>query len=206
MQVRKSTEVRRQQIVDIIRTIISSKGIEHVTISEIAQEIGTTKGAIYRHFKNKRDILSLLIDNVEDTLMEAINNAITDKDPIQNLKNILLAQLILAKNRRKTSFSIIMGAMQFGDPIIRKKILQLIQRYLKKIEDQLLAGRALGLIREDINPNMAAMAFMGLIQSTITIWSYNDFKFVPKKLHADLWNVYKEGICVNSYSFHNSNK
>src|SRR5574340_93593 len=147
MQIRKSTKIRRQEIVDIIRNIISSKGIEHVTISEIAGEIGTTKGAIYRHFKNKRDILSLLIDNIEETLMEAVDSAMTEEDPIQNLKNILLSQLILAKNRRKTSFIVIMGAMQFSDPIIRRKILQLIQKYLRKLEKLLLSGMKLGLVK-----------------------------------------------------------
>jgi len=54
VQIRKSTAITRQQIVDIIRNIISSKGIEHVTISEIAEKIGTTKGAIYRHFKRQK--------------------------------------------------------------------------------------------------------------------------------------------------------
>ncbi|MDN3511622.1 MAG: TetR/AcrR family transcriptional regulator [Candidatus Jettenia sp.] len=196
MQVRKSTEIRRQQIIDIIRNIISSKGIEHVTISEIAEEIGTTKGAIYRHFKSKRDILSLLIDDIEKTLMESINSAMVEKDPVQNLKNILLAQLILAKNRRKTSFVVIMGAMQFSDPIIRKKILQLIQKYLRKIEKLLLSSIELGLIKKDINPKISAMVFMGLIQSTVTIWSYKNFNFVPQKMHSDLWNVYKQGIGV----------
>ncbi|WKZ15192.1 MAG: TetR/AcrR family transcriptional regulator [Candidatus Jettenia caeni] len=196
MQVRKSTEIRRQQIIDIIRNIISSKGIEHVTISEIAEEIGTTKGAIYRHFKSKRDILSLLIDDIEKTLMESINSAMVEKDPVQNLKNILLAQLILAKNRRKTSFVVIMGAMQFSDPIIRKKILQLIQKYLRKIEKLLLSSIELGLIKKDINPKTSAMVFMGLIQSTVTIWSYKKFNFVPQKMHSDLWNVYKQGIGV----------
>ncbi|WKZ17756.1 MAG: TetR/AcrR family transcriptional regulator [Candidatus Jettenia sp. CY-1] len=196
MQVRKSTEIRRQQIIDIIRNIISLKGIEHVTISEIAAEIGTTKGAIYRHFKSKRDILSLLIDDIEKTLMESINSAMVEKDPVQNLKNILLAQLILAKNRRKTSFVVIMGAMQFSDPIIRKKILQLIQKYLRKIEKLLLSSIELGLIKKDINPKISAMVFMGLIQSTVTIWSYKNFNFVPQKMHSDLWNVYKQGIGV----------
>lgn len=196
MQIRKSTEIRRQQIVDIIRTIISSKGIEHVTISEIAGEIGTTKGAIYRHFKSKRDILSLLIDNVEETLMEALDKAMVEKDPIQNLKNILLAQLILAKTRRKTSFVVIMGAMQFSDPFIRKKISQLIQKYLRRIEKLLAGALKSGLIKKDINPKTSAIVFMGLIQSTITVWSYKNFKFVPQKIHADLWDVYKRGIGV----------
>ncbi|MCF6159540.1 MAG: TetR/AcrR family transcriptional regulator [wastewater metagenome] len=197
MQVRKSTTIRRQQIVEIIRKIISLKGIEHVTISEIAGEMGTTKGAIYRHFKSKRDILSLLIDNVEETLMEAIDSAMADEDPVQSLKNILLAQLTLAKNRRKTSFMIIMGAMQFSDPFIRKKILKLIQKYLRKIENLLISGIKLGSVKKDIDPKMAATVFMGLIQSAITVWSYKNFRFVPQKLHADLWDMYRQGICIS---------
>ncbi len=196
MQHRKSTKIRRQEIVDIIRNIISSKGIEDVTISEIAEKMGTTKGAIYRHFKSKRDILSLLIDDIEKTLMEAINNAMIDKDPLQNLKNILLAQLTLAKNRRKTSFVVIMGAIQFSDPLIRKKLLQLIQKYLRKIEKLLSDGVKLGLIKKNINPRMAAMIFMGLIQSTVTVWSYKNFNYIPEKIHADLWNTYMQGIAV----------
>lgn len=194
MQVRKSTVIRRQQIVDIIRNIISSKGIEHVTISEIAGKMGTTKGAIYRHFKNKRDILSLLIDNIEETLMEALDKAMAEKDPIQNLKNILLAQLVLAKNRRKTSFAVIMGAMQFSDPFIRKKILKLIQKYLKRIEGLLLNATELGILNKDIDAKTSAIVFMGLIQSTITVWSYKNFNFVPQKIHEQLWNIYSKGI------------
>jgi AcrR family transcriptional regulator len=197
VQIRKSTAIRRQQIVDIIRNIISSKGIEHVTISEIAEKIGTTKGAIYRHFKSKRDILSLLIDNVEETLMDALDNALMERDPLQNLKNILLAQLILAKNRRKTSFVVVMGAMQFSDPFIRKKILKLIQKYLRRIEKLILNAIGLGLIKKNIDPKMSAIVFMGLIQSAITVWSYKNFNFVPQKIHAHLWNVYCQGIGVS---------
>lgn len=198
MQVRKATAIRRQQIVDIIRSIISSRGIEHVTISEIAGKIGTTKGAIYRHFKSKRDILSLLIDNIEETLMEALDSAMVENDPIQNLKNILFAQLVLAKNRRKTSFVVIMGAMQFSDPFIRKKILKLIQKYLGRIENLLLNAIGLGLLKRDIDPKMSAIVFMGLIQSTITVWSYKNFNFVPQKIHAHIWNVYCQGIGASS--------
>ena len=146
MQIRKDTMIRRQQIIDVIRYIISSKGIEYVTISEIANRIGTTKTAIYRHFKNKRDILNLLIDNIEETLMEALDRAMGKEDPIQSLKNVLLAHLTYAKERRETSFIVIMGVMQFSDTVIRRKISQLIQKYLRKIEKLLSGAIKLGLV------------------------------------------------------------
>ena len=130
MQMRRRTTIRRQQIVDIIRNIISSKGIEYATISEIAKRIGTSKTAIYRHFKSKQDILSLLIDNIEETLMDVLDKSTVSEDPVRNLKNVLLAHLTYARERRETSFIVIMGAMQCSDAIIRKKISHLIYKYL----------------------------------------------------------------------------
>ncbi|MCF6159652.1 MAG: TetR/AcrR family transcriptional regulator [wastewater metagenome] len=193
---RKNTEIRKQQIVDSIWQIISSKGVEYVTIGEIAKSIGTTKTAIYRHFKNKRDILSLLIDSVEETLMKVIGKAMIHEDPLLNLKNILLAHLTFAKRRHQTSFIMIMGVMQLGDPFIRQKIFQLIQKYLRKIERLLSHCVKLNLIENDINIKISAIAFLGLIQSTVTVWSYRNFNFVPEKIHADLWNTYLRGIGV----------
>lgn len=196
MQIRKHTKIRRQQIVDIIRNIISSKGIERVTISEIANRIGTSKTAIYRHFKSKKDILSLLIDNIEETLMEATDGAMTSEDPIQNLKNVLLAHLSYARERRETSFIVIMGAMQFSDTFIRNKISRLIQKYLQKIAEILLYAKRMRMIENNIDVRISAIAFLGLIQSTVTVWSYKKFNFAPKKIHTKLWNIYRQGIGV----------
>ena len=196
MQTRRRTKIRRQQIVDIIRDIISTKGIEYVTIGEISKRIGTTRGAIYRHFKSKRDILSLLIDNIEETLMDALDKAMVSEDPVQNLKNVLLAHLTYAKERGETSFIVIMGTMQFGDAIVRKKISHLIQKYLRKIEKTLISAIKSGLIKKDISPRISAIAFLGLIQATVTVRSYKNFNFIPKKIHAALWNIYSQGIGV----------
>lgn len=86
--------------------------------------------------------------------------------------------------------------MQFGDAIVRKKISQLIQKYLRKIEKILISAIKLGLIKKDISPRISAIAFLGLIQATVTVWSYKNFNFIPKKIHAQLWNIYREGIGV----------
>ena len=128
--------------------------------------------------------------------MEALDKAMVSEDPVQNLKNVLLAHLTYARERRETSFIVIMGVMQFSDAIIRKKISQLIQKYLRKIEKILTSAIKLGLIKKDINPRISAIAFSGLIQSTVTVWSYKNFNFVPKRIHAELWNIYWQGIGV----------
>ena len=59
---RQSTSERQHQIIEATQSLITSKGMEFVTIDAIAEKVGLTEGAIYKHFRSKRAILTLLID------------------------------------------------------------------------------------------------------------------------------------------------
>ena len=51
-QKRKSTAVRKQQIIEAARKLIIKSGSEHLTVRSIAKEVNITEAAIYRHFKS----------------------------------------------------------------------------------------------------------------------------------------------------------
>ena len=59
----KSTAIRRKEITRAARRLIIKRGAEHVTIRGIAEEVGISEAAIYRHFRSKKDILRLLLDD-----------------------------------------------------------------------------------------------------------------------------------------------
>ena len=69
---RQSTRIRRRQIIDAARDLITSTGMESLTIDAIAEAVGMTEGAIYRHFVSKSAILSLLIDDIRGDSAEHI--------------------------------------------------------------------------------------------------------------------------------------
>ena len=60
---------RREQIVNAARKLVIKCGSENVTVRRIAQEVGVSEAAIYRHFKSKRDILYLLVESIEINLI-----------------------------------------------------------------------------------------------------------------------------------------
>ena len=72
-------------------------------------------------------------------------------------------------------------AMQFSDTVIRRKISQLIQKYLRKTKKMLSCAITLGLVKNTINPKISAIAFLGLMQSTVTVWSYKILTLYLKK-------------------------
>ena len=44
--------------------LFARDGYEAVSVRSIAEELGMTKGALYRHFKNKRDIFDSIVDRM----------------------------------------------------------------------------------------------------------------------------------------------
>ena len=44
--------------------LFARDGYEAVSVRDIAQELGITKGALYRHYKNKRDIFDNIVERM----------------------------------------------------------------------------------------------------------------------------------------------
>lgn len=47
----------RQRVLEAARELFGRQGFDHTTVREIAQQVGLTDGALYYHFKSKREIL-----------------------------------------------------------------------------------------------------------------------------------------------------
>lgn len=59
---RDSRSNRRLMILAVAERIFSMKGYKQTTIAEIAAEVGINDSVIYRHFKNKQDVLFSITD------------------------------------------------------------------------------------------------------------------------------------------------
>jgi AcrR family transcriptional regulator len=71
---RKSTEERQVEIKTAVLQIISSEGIKSVSTKNIAKQTGLSEGAIFRHFKSKRDIMISIIDDVSENMIEKLKD------------------------------------------------------------------------------------------------------------------------------------
>lgn len=50
--------------------LFATDGYEAVSVQNIADRIGITKGALYRHYKNKRDILDCIVERMRQNKLE----------------------------------------------------------------------------------------------------------------------------------------
>jgi AcrR family transcriptional regulator len=102
-EVRRRPKDRKDQIVEAARQLIVQRGYRNVSMAEIAEAVGITAGALYRHFSNKAVLLGAVIDTSFDELI-----AITSQRDL-NLEGVLTTACEQVVTRRDT------GALWFRE-------------------------------------------------------------------------------------------
>jgi len=191
----ESTTVRQKQIVNAARKVIIKYGSEHITVKRIAKEVGISEAAIYRHFKSKKDVLSLLADHIEQSLVGDITRITTEgHTPLEILDGVLRSHLSAVEQRRGISFQVIAEIISLGDKRLNKKISHAIDRYMDCLKNLLAEGVRSGEVREDIDSDAAATALFGIVQGLANIWALSNYSFDLQEKYSPLWNFFREAV------------
>jgi AcrR family transcriptional regulator len=67
-----STSPRKEQILDRTFELVRERGIAGLTVRLIAEKVGVTEGALYRHYPSKQAILLALAERIEARLLQPI--------------------------------------------------------------------------------------------------------------------------------------
>jgi AcrR family transcriptional regulator len=194
IQKRQNTLLRRKQIINALRKLIIEYGSENVTVRKIAQEIGVSEGAIYRHFKSKREILDFLIDYIEENLIGDVEKSDPHTGTLEFLENILRNHISAIEQRKGVSFLVVAEIVSLGDKKLNKKIYQVLDNYIAHIKGILIKGMKAGELRKDIDPGMAATIFFSIIQGLVTLWALSNYGFILEEKYVGLWDFFRQSI------------
>lgn len=193
--IRQESAVRRKEVIDEARKIVASRGMEGLTIKNIARVVGISEGAIYRHFHSKNEILVGLVDEVGEVIEEIVRKAEEDaQSPLEKLEALLKEHLSSAERRHGVSFLVIAEVLRNGHPHLRHRMQGVINNYLAKVEEILEDGVQRGQINPECDRNAAAIAFFGLIQGAVTLWRFASPRLPLAERYRGLWQIYRDGI------------
>jgi AcrR family transcriptional regulator len=85
MKTEKEKQQMRTSIMDAARELFVNKGIEAVSMREIAKRIGYSATAIYLHFKDKESLLRAICEADFLSLASALNNLLTIPDALERM-------------------------------------------------------------------------------------------------------------------------
>ncbi|UED85908.1 TetR/AcrR family transcriptional regulator [Streptomyces profundus] len=84
---------RREQLLDIGRTLFAERGFEGTSVEEIAAKAGVSKPVVYEHFGGKEGLYAVVVDREMSRLLSMVNGALTAGHPRELLEQAAFALL-----------------------------------------------------------------------------------------------------------------
>ena len=113
----------RSSLIDAAERVFGEKGVSRASLNDIAQAAGTTRGAIYWHFKDKVDLFNAMMDRVTLPLERGhgafeISNC---PDAVQRLRAVmeLVLRSVASDERTRGVFEIALYKVEYVGEMVR---------------------------------------------------------------------------------------
>jgi TetR/AcrR family transcriptional regulator len=184
----KNRTNRKEQILQCLAVMLENNPGQRITTAKLAQQVGVSEAALYRHFPSKTRMFEGLIDFIEDTILTRVNLIIDrEKTVIRRTETILT--LLLGFAEKNPGLSRIMT----GDALLgeQDRLRERISNFYDKLETQfkqvlreskLREGKNLG-IDEGVMANM----LLAFVEGKFNQFVRSDFKRLPMEQFPAQW-------------------
>ena len=158
-----------EHILKITTQLIAEKGFANTSMSDIVKNSGISKGGIYWNFKNKDDIITVIVKRIFDEQMDFLNIALAGEGSADERLSQLIEMLISSLNHIETGIPIAdIYALIMRKPELLVHVRQYFVHYQslfsKLIEQGVLEGK---YAVEDTN--VIAFIFMSTVEGLILV-------------------------------------
>lgn len=165
---RLSSKARQADIVQILLALAAQQSPADITTAAIANAIGLTQGAVFRHFPTKEAIWLSVLDWVEHNLLGSIAEAASSEtDPLLALRAVFRAHVRFVALQPGVPRIIFHELQQPGDSPLKQRVRTILHSHKQTVTGLLHAARQQGLIAAGLRLESASMLFLGAIQGLV---------------------------------------
>lgn len=191
---RETTEVRQQQITDAALKVIGKKGINGATTAEIASASGISEGNLYRHFRNKEEIIKSVIDQIGIDLVTILADAAEVSDPLQKLETVFKRHLIYIEGNVGIPRTIFSEETIVVNENLRARVKNTIFMYFQGIKQIVEQGQEIGVFDTGMDAQAVTSMFIGTIHFAVTRWLMNNFTPKLTDETEGLWKNFARAV------------
>lgn len=188
MTEKKSTRIRKEEIVQAALDVVGKRGVRALTISAIAKTAGMSEANIYRHFSGKDDIYSALADFIGSSVMgNAATIAAGSRNPLKKLETIFFSHVALITEHPGIPRFVFSDDIHLGHRNIAETLAVRIGNYIETLTGVIAAGVAEGELKAGLSPRETALTLLGMIQLTALRWTIGSASFEIRPEAERLW-------------------
>lgn len=195
MAERLDSPLRREQIADAALAIVVEQGLGAVTVRRVAEAVGISAAALYRHYKNKGDILQAVLEEHHEIHMANIRKAKqATTSSLEALRTLYVEVMKLVQRYRALPVVFLSDMLWFEEPRLKELKLRHHRMMRESIMEILAQGQARQEIRADIRPEELFVHFLGLIAmpALMSVRSPNDVD-MERQTQAN-WKLFANAV------------
>lgn len=165
---RLDADARREEIVRVTLDLAAKQGVDDVTTQDMAQAMGVTQGAVFRHFPSKDAIWLAVMHWVRDRLMGVLGRAAEQgRDPLDALARMFAAHIDFIAAHPAIPRVLTSEHLHTRSQALRQLVTEIMLGYEARVAGLLEEAKAEGLARADLDAHAAATLYIGMIQGLV---------------------------------------
>ena len=176
--IKDKISIRQHEIITASGNILITKGIKALTTKKLAQEMGFSESAIYRHFSNKEEIIASLFQYILDNFKLRLAEILTlELNALEKLNRIFESQCAFFSENPHFSMAVLADDIYYEGDKVKAALLQIMTYKLGVINQVISAGVKEGSIRSDIEIKELQHTIVGSFRLLLHKWRLKNFDF-----------------------------
>lgn len=187
----------RIKIMQALRLLLEDQGFDAITTAEIARLAGVTEGLIYKYFKDKRDLLYQVLEEMfEGVILRIRARMDLETDVFAKLHAFIDETVIVYASQRVFARIILIEVRSLPD-FFTSRAYGCVQVYSRMLQALLEEGRVSRVIRQDLDVRFLRDILLGAIEHTC-LWGvlfHRDLDVAG--VASQLVRVLREGVTLS---------
>ncbi len=172
MLARKPADERKAEIVTAMLRLADEVGPDRLTTQSVANAVGLTQPAIFRHFATKKDLWLAVAAIIADRLTTAWDSALNSSDdPAVRIEALVAAQLTQIEAMPAIPSILFSRELQAENDDLRASVLALMTELVGLLTRELAKGQAAGVFDPELSPADGALLLVSLVQGLAIRWT-----------------------------------
>lgn len=169
---------RQMEIVQAAIKVIAEQGYEKLTTKNLANCLGVSDAAMYKHFDSKRELIHMILNyfqHISNRSIEHINAQ--DLSPLDSISSFVLSRYELFTADPDLAMVIFSEELFKNDHSFEGNLLTVMHIHRDEVMRYIVQGQEIGQIRTELNPLHLFRIIVGSMRLTVTQWNLSKHAF-----------------------------
>ena len=181
---------RKEHILQALAIMLENSPGQRITTAKLAEQVGVSEAALYRHFPSKAKMFEGLIQFVEEVVFSRINLIAQGEIPAEQKTHQILALLLGFFEQNPGITRIFTGDAISGEhPRLHQRIAQFYDRIESQLRNILKEHERISGIRPNVPIAIAANLLLASAEGRINQFVRSDFKKAPTQYWNEQWQL-----------------